>query len=101
MDPARLGVVARASVLPYRHTLKSVLQIGGELKADYLMEGSLRREGQHVRISAELIRVADQARVWGDDFDSEDDHNQLGIESDLAKEITMKVRSAVFSRSGP
>jgi len=96
-----LGVAARASVLPYRQTSKSLTQIGGELKADYLVEGCLRRDGQHVRVSAELIRVRDQVRIWGDDFDDEDDKNLLVLESDIAKRIATQVQSAVISRAGP
>lgn len=100
-DPEKLGVAARASVLPYRQTSKSLAQIGGELKADYLVEGCLRRDGQHVRVSVELIRVHDQVRIWGDDFDDEDDKNLLVLESDIAKRIATEVQSAVISRAGP
>jgi TolB-like protein/DNA-binding winged helix-turn-helix (wHTH) protein len=100
-DPTKLTVAARANILPYRHSLKSVVQVGAELKADYLIEGSLRRDGRHLRISAELIRVSDQARVWGDDFDREDDEtSQLIVETEMAKAIVMKARPALVAGQG-
>ncbi|HZE27681.1 MAG TPA: winged helix-turn-helix domain-containing protein [Terriglobales bacterium] len=95
-DPARLQVASRTMVQQYRHTSKTVVQVGSELRADYLMEGSLRNNGRHVRVSAELVRVSDQARVWGDEFDREDD-DLLALESDVAKSISAKVRAAVLA----
>jgi TolB-like protein/DNA-binding winged helix-turn-helix (wHTH) protein len=94
-DP-RLGIAARSRVLPYRHTPKGAAQIGSELQVDYLMEGSLRRDGEHVRVTAELVRVSDQARIWGDNFDGENNNDLLVVESDLAKAIAARVRSDVL-----
>lgn len=96
-DPANLKVTPRANVLPYRHSSKSVAQIGSELKADYLMEGSVRRDGRQVRVSAELIRVRDQSRIWGDEFDAEDDVHGLEVESGLAQAISAKARSVLMA----
>lgn len=86
VDPARLTVAAHTAVQPYEHTSKSVAQIGRELHVDFIMEGSLRSERQHLRVSAELIRVSDQARIWGDDFDREDG-DLLALERELAASI--------------
>jgi TolB-like protein/DNA-binding winged helix-turn-helix (wHTH) protein len=100
-EPAKLSVAARANVLTYRHSVKSVAQVGAELRADYLIEGSVRRDGRHLRLSAELIRVSDQARIWGDDFDSEDDDTSpLIVETDIAKAIVMNVRPALLAEPG-
>ena len=56
-DPRRLGVAARNKILSYRRSAKAASQIGKELGADFLMEGNLRRDGLHVRVTAELIRA--------------------------------------------
>ncbi len=60
ISPERLGVVARTSAMHYRHTEKSVRDIGRELGADYILEGSVRRSGERVRVTTQLIRTADQ-----------------------------------------
>ena len=90
-DPARVWVAARTKVLPYRNTTKAVTQIGRELGADYVMEGNLRRDGARVRVTAELIRARDEARLWGDEFDGVDDAGVLVVETELAKAIAAKV----------
>jgi TolB-like protein/DNA-binding winged helix-turn-helix (wHTH) protein len=92
VDPSRLGVAARSRVLPYRNASKTVAQIGTELGADYLMEGNLRRDGSHVRVTAELIRARDQVRLWGDVFDNANGDEFLTVEMEIAKAITDKVR---------
>jgi TolB-like protein/DNA-binding winged helix-turn-helix (wHTH) protein len=97
-DPARLEVAAHTTVRQYGHTSRTVAQIGSELHADYLMEGSLRSDRQHVRVSAELIRVSDQARVWGDDFDREDG-DLLTLERDIATSISAKVKAKMLPGS--
>jgi len=96
MDPARLAVTARASVQAYRHSSKTVPELGRELHADYLMQGNLRGDRQHVRLSAELVRVKDQARVWSNDFDL-DGNDLLTLETDLANVIGAQVEHIVFS----
>jgi TolB-like protein/DNA-binding winged helix-turn-helix (wHTH) protein len=92
-DPSRVWVAARSKVLPYRNSTKPVSQIGRELGADYLMEGSLRRDGARVRVTAELIRARDEARLWGDEFDGVEDAGVLAVETELAREIAAKMQS--------
>jgi TolB-like protein len=52
LDPDPLGVIARTSSMRYKTTDKNALQIANELKVDYLMEGSVRQEGERVRMTA-------------------------------------------------
>jgi TolB-like protein/DNA-binding winged helix-turn-helix (wHTH) protein len=69
--PERLGVIARTAVLQYRNTDKDIREIGRELGVAYVVEGSVRREGSRARISAQLIRVEDQAYLWCQSYDRE------------------------------
>jgi TolB-like protein/DNA-binding winged helix-turn-helix (wHTH) protein len=94
MDPDKLRVAARTTVRQCQPTSKTVAQLGNELHADYLMAGSLRGDSQHVRVSAELVRVSDQVRVWGDDFDLVGG-DLLTAERDLARSIGAKVNAIV------
>lgn len=69
MSPHRMGVIARTSSMAYKHTSKSVRQIGEELGVDFVVEGSVRREPDRVRVTAQLIRVQDQIHLWSENFD--------------------------------
>src|SRR6202167_733408 len=71
LNPERLGVVARTSAAAYTSTNKTITQIGHELGVDYILEGSVRREGATARISAQLIRVKDQVHLWAHNYDRE------------------------------
>ena len=65
LNPEKLGVIARTSAMAYKHTDKTIAQIGRELGADYVLEGSVRREAGTARVSAQLIRVNDQTHLVG------------------------------------
>jgi len=61
LSPERLAVIARLSAARYRNTGKDARQIGRELDVDYLLDGSLRREGERIRVSTRLVRVSDES----------------------------------------
>jgi len=71
IDPEHLSVIGRTSVLSYRRTTKSLAEIGRELGATYLVEGSIRAEDRRWRVTVKLIRASDQVQVWSASFDSE------------------------------
>jgi TolB-like protein/DNA-binding winged helix-turn-helix (wHTH) protein len=95
-DPARLAVVPRAASAPYRHTAKTVAEVAHELRADYLMAGNLRDDGERVRVTVELIRAKDETRIWGGDFDRETG-DSLALESEVAAAITEKAKGALLT----
>jgi len=68
LNSQNLGVIARTSAMKYKHSGKGAREIGRELNSDYLLEGSIRREGSRVRVVAQLIRVADQSPRWSHQF---------------------------------
>jgi len=83
MSPHRMGVIARTSSMAYKQTDKSVTRIGQELGVDYVLEGSVRRDGERVRITAQLIRVKDQIHLWAENYDRQlpgilDIHGEIG-----------------------
>ena len=71
IDPDHLSVIGRTSVRSYKRTTKSLAEIGRELGATYLVEGSIRAEGRHWRVTVGLIRASDQVQIWSASFDSE------------------------------
>ena len=69
LDAARLGVIARTSVMAYKGTAKRVREIGHELGVDYVIEGSVRRDDARIRVTAQLIRASDETHVWAGSYD--------------------------------
>ena len=66
LDPARLGVIARTSVMPYKKPHRTIAQIGRHLKVEYILEGSVGLAGRRMRIASHLIDVSDQTHVFVD-----------------------------------
>src|SRR6185369_16849753 len=86
LQPARLGVIARTSAMTYKRGGRDIRQIGSELKVDYVLEGSVRREGDRVRITAQLIQVSDQTHLWSESYDRRT-QNTLEVQTDVARNI--------------
>jgi len=90
LDPQHLGVIARTSSMQYKDAKKGATQIAGELGVDYLLEGSVRRSGERIRVTAQLIQASDQTHLWAADFDR-DLSDVLKLQSDLALAISNKI----------
>ena len=91
LEPARLGVIARTSATQYKDSHKDVRQISKELGVDYVLEGSVRREGDRVRVTAQLIQARDQTHLWAKEYD----RNLSGIlvlQSDVAGAVAREIQ---------
>jgi TolB-like protein/DNA-binding winged helix-turn-helix (wHTH) protein len=98
-DPSRLAVIARVTAAAYARN-RTVAEIGRDLHVDYVLEGSVRRDARHVRVTAQLIRVHDQSHIWANEFDRELD-SVLALQGEVAGEIVKEVRSSIGSRLNP
>jgi TolB-like protein/Flp pilus assembly protein TadD len=98
VTPELMGVIARTSSMAYKGTRKNISQIGQELRVDFVLESSVRREGKQVRITSQLIRVDDQTHVWAATFDS-DATSLLRVQNDLSKAIAEQVRVKLAPQS--
>jgi TolB-like protein/DNA-binding winged helix-turn-helix (wHTH) protein/Tfp pilus assembly protein PilF len=87
VSPARIGVIARTSAMTYRGSSKSIAQIGGELGVSHVLEGSVRREGDRLRIATQLVDVSDQAQVWSETYDRTV-HGALTLQSEVAAQVS-------------
>lgn len=90
MDPQRLGVIARTSAIQYKGTKKRIDEIGKELGVDYVLEGTVRRAGERVRVSAQLIQVSDQTHLWARNYER-DLRDVLDVQEDVAQAIANEV----------
>lgn len=90
LDPRHLRVIARTSSMQYKGTRKNTTQIAQELGVNYLLEGSVRREGERVRVTAQLIQASDQTHVWAGSFDREQG-GVVKLQSEVALAIADKI----------
>ncbi len=91
LNPEQLGVIARTSVMGYKHKDERLDQIGRDLSVQYVLESSLRESGSRTRITAQLIQVRDQTHLWSQDYDylAKD---ILNVQEDVAKAVAREIR---------
>ena len=90
LHPKRLGIIAFTSARQYRNTSKSIEQIGRELGVSYILEGSVRRAGNRVRINAQLIEVSDQCHLWAEAYNRTLD-DIITIQTDVAQSVAQSL----------
>src|ERR1700685_1410210 len=93
---ADLRVISRTSAMHYRDGNKTAPEIGKELGVDALVEGSVERVGDRVRIRAQLIDCATDRHLWAQSYDR-DMKDVLSMQTEAAKEIAEQVRGSVGS----
>ena len=86
LDPRRLGVIARTSAIQYKNTRKSITEIAAELNVSYILEGSVRCEGNGARITAQLIEAMDQTHLWSASY-NRDLRDILSVQADVAHQV--------------
>lgn len=96
-DPHRLGVIARTSVMTYKGTRKSLDEIGRELSVQLVLEGTIRRDADRFRVSAQLIQVSDQTHLWARQYDREPG-TFLSLQSEIAQEVVDEIRVTLGER---
>jgi len=92
--PRHIGVIARASVERARRDGGSAAEIGTVLGADYLVEGQVRRDGDRVRVTAQLIESQDETHLWARTFDRVV-VDTLSVQTEIAAEIAKAVADAL------
>lgn len=90
VNPEQLLVIARTTSMTYKHTSKGVEEIGRELGADYVLESSVRRDHERVRITIQLIRTADQVQVWTSTYDRHIS-GSIMLQEELAREVAARI----------
>ena len=98
LDPAEFGVIARTSVMHYKHASAKMDQIGRELGVGYVLEGSVRRDSGKVRINAELIDTGTQSQLWSKEYDRELT-NLLSVQGEIAHEISDEIQLTLGKRT--
>jgi TolB-like protein/tetratricopeptide (TPR) repeat protein len=85
-----LRVISRTSAMTYKGTKKTVPEIARELSVDAVVEGSVERQGNHVRITAQLIDARTDRHLWAETYDR-DMTDSLQLQTEVARAITDQV----------
>lgn len=93
-DPEGLGVLARTTASRCAASGRGIAAIGRDLDVDYVVEGSVRRSDERVRVSVQLIRARDETHVWARSYDAER-RDVLAVQADLARAIAREIEVAV------
>jgi serine/threonine protein kinase len=94
-----LRVTARTSAFAFREARQDVRQIGDTLNVASVLEGSVRKAGNRVRISVQLIGVADGSNLWSERFDREMT-DVFEIQDEISQAIVAKLKVRLTSQSG-
>lgn len=97
LSPERLDVIARTSIMAYKHKHERLDQIGRDLSVQYVLENSLRESGNQTRLTTQLIRIKDQTHLWSQDYDYAV-KDILTLEDDLAKAVAREIQLHLTSQ---
>ena len=95
-----LKVIARTSVIGYRKTEKSVATIGKELGVGTIVEGSVRRAANRIRVTVQVIDVATQEHLWTSKYDDDLD-DIFAVQSDIASKVATSLPGNLEKARGP
>jgi adenylate cyclase len=91
-----LSVISRTSVMGYKGTTKNVKEIGKELEVGSVLEGSFRKAGNRIRVTAQLIDVAGDKHLWTQNYDRNLD-DVFEVQSDVAKQVADALRVKILT----
>jgi TolB-like protein/DNA-binding winged helix-turn-helix (wHTH) protein/Flp pilus assembly protein TadD len=91
-----LRVISRTSIMQYKSLRKSLPDIARDLNVDAVVEGSVSRSGNRVRVTAQLVDARADRHLWAEEYDR-DLREILGLQSELARDIAEKVRANISS----
>ncbi len=93
----KLSVISRTSVMQYRDAMVPIGQIGRELGVGTILEASVRKSGNRVRISAQLIEVVDDRHLWSQSYDR-DLTDVFAIQGEIAKHVAKALKVQLLSK---
>ena len=96
-EVAKVGgprVISRTSVMRYKGTAKNIQQIGRELNVDAVVEGTILRSGNRIRVTAQLIQVSTDMHLWADSFER-DISEVLTLQQEVAASIARRIGAVV------
>jgi serine/threonine protein kinase/tetratricopeptide (TPR) repeat protein len=93
-----LRVIARTSSFQFKGTKDDIATIGGRLDVATILEGSVRKSGQRVRISVQLVSVADSSHLWSETYDRSLE-DIFAVQDDIAQSVVKELRTTLLGES--
>ena len=94
LQASELAVIARTTAEHYDSSSKSLDQMRKDLAVGYVLEGKVRRGGNRVRITAQLIQLKDQTQLWAETYER-DLSDVLSVQADIAQAIAREINLAL------
>jgi adenylate cyclase len=94
--PKRVAVIARTTMFQYKTAGKDVNRIGRELRLNYLLEGSVRRNGNRVWITAQLIEVGGETHLWAKTY-QDDMGEEVAVQIAAARRISHSLKAVLLA----
>jgi serine/threonine protein kinase/tetratricopeptide (TPR) repeat protein len=94
-----LKVISRTSVMQFKLTTKTIPEIGRELGVDAIIEGSVHRVGDRVRITAQLIHASNDTHLWAQNYERSM-ADMLALETEVARAIAQEIRVQITAEEG-
>jgi TolB-like protein/DNA-binding winged helix-turn-helix (wHTH) protein/Flp pilus assembly protein TadD len=98
--PERLGVIARTSAMRYKDARPDLERLRSELGVDHVLEGTVQRVGERVRVTARLVRVSDRAQIWAHTYDH-DVRDVLMLQARVASDVARSVQGTLAADARP
>lgn len=92
-----LRVISRTSVMPYKHAHRPLPEIARELKVEAVLEGTVLRSGDRVRITAQLIQVPAERQLWTHSYEG-DVRDALTLQGQVARAVAQQIRIKINPR---
>jgi TolB-like protein/DNA-binding winged helix-turn-helix (wHTH) protein/Tfp pilus assembly protein PilF len=94
LNPSRLGVIARTSVMPFKNTTKVADRIASDLGVSYLLEGSVRTTTDRIGITARLIETGTESQLWAGQYER-DVQDLLALQREVAEAIAGQIMTSL------
>ncbi|MET0557002.1 MAG: FlgO family outer membrane protein, partial [Vicinamibacteria bacterium] len=98
--PERLGVIARTSAMRYKDARPDLERLRDELGVDHVLEGTVQRAGDRVRVTARLVRVSDRVQMWAHTYDH-DVRDVLTLQARVAMDVARSVQGTLAADARP
>ena len=92
-----LKVISRTSSFYFKGKEATIHEIGNKLKVSHILEGSVRKAGENLRITAELVNVSDGSQIWSETFDRKLD-DIFKIQDEIANKVTSELKANLLGK---
>jgi adenylate cyclase len=92
-----LDIIARTTAMQYRGAAKRISEIGRELGSDSVIEGSVRKSGNRVRITVQLVNAQNESHLWAQNYDKQLD-DIFAVQSDIAKRVARTLKGRLLTK---